>query len=160
MYSLTSSYPNLTIGLWNCNSIKKHKTEISKLLSQNYTFLCINETELAKKDNIHFNNYNITRNDRNSHGGGVLILSRIGIEFERLNNLDKFNLELVALKVKLKNSFINIITVYVPPRKSNQDKFIDSSTNYQLWSLLSSVVILIVIPNHGSALITTKTAFY
>ena len=60
---------NLTIAHWNCNSITSHKSDITQLLTKNFNFLCINETKLANKDNIHFPNYNITRKDRNCRDG-------------------------------------------------------------------------------------------
>jgi len=40
--------------------------------------------------------------------------------------LDKFGLELVAIKVKLKTEFFYLISLYIPPRTNSQDKYLDS----------------------------------
>lgn len=76
---------------------------------------------------IRFDNYNITRKEGNSRGGGVANLIRNDLDFERVGTLDKFGMELITIKVKLKNIFINVILIYIPPRITNQNKFLDQA---------------------------------
>ncbi len=117
---------NLVITHWNCNSIKRHKLEILNLTAKNQHFICINETKLSTSDSITFSNYEIIRKDRNRSGGGVAILARNDMQFESVSELDKFSLELVAIKVKLKTEFFYLISLYIPPRKNSQDKYLDA----------------------------------
>jgi len=121
-----SNNKNLTIGLWNCNSMKSHKDEIIDLINRNQTHIfCINETKLKHSINIDFNNHDIIRKDRNTNGGGVATILHTSIEHERVNTLDHFGLELIAAKIKLNNKYVHIINIYIPPRKSSDDKFLD-----------------------------------
>jgi len=131
----TTIIHNLTVARWNCNSIKAHKPEITQLLTKNHNFICLNETKLSDKDIINFPNYNISRKDRNIHGGGVAILTRTDMEIERVDTLDNYGHELIAIKVKLKSSFIHLICIYIPPRKTSQDKFLTQQFFDSLTSL-------------------------
>ncbi len=92
---------SLIISHWNCNSIKSHKPEIYSLINKKHNFICLNETKLSNSDNISFENYEIIRKDRNRRGGGVAILARTDMKFEKIDTLDSFGLELLAIKVKL-----------------------------------------------------------
>jgi len=70
--------------LWNCNSIKKHKDEITQILNQNNNHIFyLNETKLKASIKIEFENNEITRKYRNSNEGGVAILIHNSIEYER-----------------------------------------------------------------------------
>ncbi len=117
---------SLIISHWNCNSIKSHKPEIYSLINKKHNFICLNETKLSNSDNISFENYEIIRKDRNRRGGGVAILARTDMKFEKIDTLDSFGLELLAIKVKLKNESFNLISLYIPPRKTHQDIFLDT----------------------------------
>ncbi len=127
MDSLSSTInKNLTIGLWNCNSIKTHKEEIIELINRNQTHIfCINETKLKPSISIEFRGHDIIRKDRNARGGGVATILHSSIEHEIVNSLDHFGLELVAVKVKLNNKIVHIINIYIPPRKKADDIFLD-----------------------------------
>ncbi len=105
--------------------MKSHKPEIQSLISKLHHFICLNETKLSNNDNINYSNYEIFRKDRNRNGGGVAILARKDMQIESISELDRFGLELVALKVKLQSESFYLISIYIPPRKNNQDKFLD-----------------------------------
>lgn len=111
---------NLTIALWNRNSLKAHKEEIVELINRNKTHIfCINETKLKPNINTDFVNHEILRKDRNAKGGGVATILHSSIEHERISSLDHFELELIAVKIYL------IINIYIPPRKKSDDRFLD-----------------------------------
>ena len=136
MIDTTNTFNNFTIGLWNCNSIKKHKAEIMRILNKKKLHIfCINETKLNSNETMKFDDYNIMRTDRNSRGGGVATLIHNNLSYEKINNLDSFGFELIATKVKLKNIYLNIINVYIPPRKNNHDIFFCSEFFEKLKSL-------------------------
>ncbi len=119
---------NLTIGLWNCNSLKTHKEEIIHLINRSKTHIfCINETKLKPSINIDFENYDIIRKDRNANGGGVATLLHSSMEHERISSLDRFGLELIAVKVRINSKTVHIINIYIPPRKKADDTFLDEN---------------------------------
>ena len=132
---------NLTMGLWNCNSIKAHKNEIINLLTQtNANIFCINETKLKPAINIEFDNYQIVRKDRNANGGGVATLIHNDLEFEIISSLEHFGLELVATKVKLINTFIHLINVYIPPRKNSREKYFSNEFFQEIGSVMRTML--------------------
>ncbi len=131
---MTNTSMNLSVGLWNCNSLNKQKKTITNLLNTKISILCLNETKLKASSAVEFEHFEIIRKDRNAQGGGVATLVHESIEFERINCFDKFNLELVAIKVKLKHQFIYIINVYIPPRTKQTKNFLTEEFFTQLES--------------------------
>lgn len=104
---------------WNANSIDKEKQPIEEfeayIKQNNIQVVSINETKLADTDQLNIKNYNIIRKDRNSHGGGVAILINDQLEYEQLNDYDQYDLELLAIKVSIKNFSFTFLTLYLPP---------------------------------------------
>jgi len=105
---------------WNANSIDKHSQTIEELelfiLQNQIHLISINETKLSEADNININNYTIIRKDRTSNGGGVAIIIKKQINYEQLDLLEEFDLELIAIKVTLNAHTFNFITLYLPPQ--------------------------------------------
>lgn len=114
----------LLIGHWNCNSTKSKEQIFNKFLSENnFDIFCLNETKLSNDSKISIDNYNIVEKNRNKRGGGVAILIKNSIKFEIIDVLDKYELELICVKIKTKNHAINIISIYNPPISTkNRDK--------------------------------------
>ena len=53
---------------------------------------------------LNINNYNLLHKTRdNNKGGGVAILIKSNIKFEVIDNLDKFNKEIIGIKIELIN---------------------------------------------------------
>ena len=106
------NYKNkLTIGHWNCRSVKNIKQILEYFLFDNsFDVFCLNETKL--KDNIQFKvqSYEFIGKNRQGNGGGVGILIKKGIDFEINNSFEKFNREIVSIKLKLFNSTLNVIS--------------------------------------------------
>ncbi len=149
---------SLIISHWNCNSIKSHKPEIYSLINKKHNFICLNETKLSNSDNISFENYEIIRKDRNRRGGGVAILARTDMKFEKIDTLDSFGLELLAIKVKLKTvAYIIAVVWYIFKTtlsfnglclKSNNFELtllnsINSFSYLSIWSIISELISLI-----------------
>ena len=108
---------------WNSNSIKSKYEEFVYFLEvHKLDIVSLNETKLCENDNFNIRNYQIIRFDRNSRGGGVAILISDKISYEQIGIFDKFNLELVAIKIRFKNSFINLISWYLAPQAPFPDK--------------------------------------
>ena len=119
---------------WNANSINKDTQPIEEfeafIKKNNIHIISINETKLASTDKIQISNYNIIRKDRNSQGGGVAIFINEQIEYQETDSFDEFNLELISIKVSIKNFQFNFLTFYLPPGAQLPDeKFFDKLSN-------------------------------
>jgi len=110
--------PNLRIAHWNSNSIKNKKHEFISFLNQhNPDLVSINETKLDSDANFGIHNYSIIRLDKSSRSGGVMVLIKEGIKFEQTDILDKFNLQLITIKISINQSNkFHFITMYLPPQ--------------------------------------------
>lgn len=148
---------NLTIGLWNCNSMKTHKKEIIDTMKWSKTHIfCINETKLKPSIKMELENYEIIGKDRNSKGGGVATLVHNTLEFERIKTLDHFGLELVAIKL-LNNKFIHIINIYILPRKTADENFLDEEFLLEVDKLMPYIICGDL---NSKSKKSTKMAFY
>lgn len=108
---------------WNCNSIKNKKIELKNFLNNyNPLIVSLNETKSDNIGDLVFKNYNVIRKDKNSRSGGVAILIKEGIRFEQSNIYDKFNLQLLTLKIFINptNQF-HFISWYHPPNEKLPD---------------------------------------
>jgi exonuclease III len=132
----TRSVDSLKIVHWNCNSIKNKKELLGKYLyryephvvSLNEIKLDIYEANLL----LRFDEYHSVvkcRNHSGTRGGGVAILVRTDIEYNRVNYFDNLDIELVAIKCSLHGKNVNILSFYNPP---------SSSIESDLWARLQS----------------------
>lgn len=102
---------------WNCNSIKSKYEEFLNFLEKNRpSLISINETKLSENDTFTVPNYHVIRSDRNSRGGGVAILINNKITYEQIGIFDKFNLEIICVKILFKKSpQLHFLSWYLPP---------------------------------------------
>ena len=108
---------------WNSNSIKNKYIEfISFLETQRPSIISLNETKLTDKDALDPPNYNVIRSDRNSRGGGVAILISNKIDFEQVGIFNKFNLEIVCIKIRYNSRILHFISWYLPPNAEFPEK--------------------------------------
>jgi len=89
---------------FNINGMGGKKALFSKFLDkQTPDICCVNE--VRTKRGMKFKGYNLERNDRkNKRGGGVLMLIKKGIEYERYTpNVVENGTELIAINVIAKD---------------------------------------------------------
>lgn len=120
--------PNLksiTLLNWNANGLlNKRNTLIHFLKNHSITIACITETHLVPGQTFKIPGYNCYREDRicQHAAGGVAIIIKKKLD-QSLISIPKLNdLELIAVKITLGNEYLNIISAYKPPKKTNQYK--------------------------------------
>ena len=123
---------NLTLGLLNVRSIFYKVTEVDILCNKHrFDILAINETWLnsnIEDSEISIPGYNILRNDRPTHGGGVAFYIKKEIKFKAREDIYKrHSLESCWIELSTKQGPLLIGTVYRPPSANNvyYDKFLD-----------------------------------
>lgn len=102
---------------WNAQSIANASkvTELELLLRERDIHVaCLQETYLGQGSKLYIPNYTIYRNDRPTHGGGVAILVRRGIQHELLNICDTHSIENIVVAIICHNKRIIISSVYSP----------------------------------------------
>ncbi len=129
------------IYLWNVNCLRTKIDEFNCLLNKKtIDIIALNETKLIMDDENSLINeyYNFICKYRNQHGGGVAFFIKKNINFEIIDDLDRFNLEILCIKISLNNEEVFIITCYNPPNqliKEDVLAFIDSNFQkiYFMW---------------------------
>lgn len=107
----------LNIISWNAQSISNgSKTaELERLLRErDIHIVCLQETYLNHNTKLYMPNYTIYRNDRTTHGGGVAILVKKGIQHELLRLCATVSIENIAIAVTFHNKRIIITSAYSP----------------------------------------------
>ncbi|ESN97338.1 hypothetical protein HELRODRAFT_178124 [Helobdella robusta] len=119
----SSSPPNeiLKIMQFNCNGIRKRRKELEHhLISNNIQIAAIQETKLSSPlKNIEFSNYTVYRRDRSGKkGGGLLMLIINSIQYDKkpLPSPNNDVIEQQGITIKVNNTMINIINIYIPPQ--------------------------------------------
>ncbi len=110
----------LKVAHINVRSLYPKIDEIRYLLADaSLDILCITEAWLDKTitdSQIKVNGYLVERNDRNRHGGGVVIYIRDTIDYDLREDLDHSNIESLWLQCKLSSdSHVLICALYRPP---------------------------------------------
>lgn len=108
---------HLNIISWNAQGISSGSktTELELILRErNIHVACLQETYLNHNSRLYVPGYTILRNDRPTHGGGVAILVKKGIQHELLNLRDTVNIENIAVAINLHNRRIIITSAYSP----------------------------------------------
>ncbi|CAF1102786.1 unnamed protein product, partial [Brachionus calyciflorus] len=151
---------NHNFDAMNDESLRNKKLLLENFLKDNYfDIFCLNETKLTDSCKIEFSNYKSLYKNRNSRGGGVGILIRNGIEFEVVECFNRFNLEILAVKVKLKNCSIHIIAWYLPPDNTINKEF--NSIPESLFNSLSQIGSFVLVGDlncHSSKWFCSKTS--
>lgn len=105
----------LRIVQCNCQGLlnKKDFAQIF-LKSFNVSIFCVNEVHT--KSPISFDDYITIRNDRSDRrGGGVAIFVHNSLTINDFNSITVNNIEIAYVDIKLKKSFLRIVTCYCPP---------------------------------------------
>ena len=110
------------MGSLNIASLTKHLDELKVLMANEpLEILAINESRLdisIPDFHIDINGYNLIRRDRNRNGGGVCVFIRKSIEFKHRTDLEKLELEMIALSIKKPNSKAFLVTAWYRPPNS------------------------------------------
>ena len=124
--------PNVSIKICHLNiqSIVPKIDELKHFLATNSVSVCsVNETWLTKSKNLTIPNYNIVRKDRDSKGGGVLLLIHKSILFEEIQIQTNPELEVAIIKLpKITSDQKDLIlaTYYNPPQEVVDLSLLDS----------------------------------
>jgi exonuclease III len=114
------------ILLWNCNKIENKIDELFYTLDkENIDIICLNETKLEKDFEaaiLNHPNYNYVVKSRNKFGGGVSIIIKKHIKYEEIEEINKFEVELICIKIKINKKEVFVITYYNPPNKKDIDR--------------------------------------
>ena len=127
--SSLNTYSGLNILQWNCNGLLAHQNEFKNYLSVNkdkYDIICLQETFLKPGKHFTVPGYIIIRQDRiENNKGGVLtmikkILKYVHCSTELHSRVDS-PIEYIKVDVKLLNSRLKIVNMYIPPDKDFGD---------------------------------------
>ena len=118
-----SDHPkNLIIGHYNVNSIRHKIYEITPLLEEQlFDILAIAETKIDDSfphSQFHVPNYKLHRQDRNSHGGGIMIYVNDSIPHRLLKeHSGEFEgIDFLTLEITVKSYKWILVYIYRPPR--------------------------------------------
>ena len=93
--------------------------EIHHLITKNdFDILGVNETWLSDAVSDHelkLPGYDILRNDRNRHGGGVCLYIKDTIQYHRRSDIDETTTESIWIRCPNKQDTVNIAVIYRPP---------------------------------------------
>lgn len=107
----------LQIMHWNAQGITTPSAIIQLerfLFEKQIDIFLINETFLNPGHKFKVNNYKIYREDRPSHGGGVLIGVRRDIPHQRLEKFPTITIENISIIINLNNHPVRITSAYSP----------------------------------------------
>jgi hypothetical protein len=114
------------IVLWNCNKIENKIEELFYTLdNEDIDIIALNETKLEKNYEasiLNHPNYNYVVKSRNKYGGGVSFIIKKNIKYEVIEDLNKFEVEAICVKLIIKNKEVYVITYYNPPNGKDIDK--------------------------------------
>lgn len=130
---MSANNDQLNVISWNAQSIANNSNvfELDLLLrDHNIHVACTQETYLHNKSKIHFEYYNLYRNDRLTHGGGVAIAFKRDIGHRLLNITDTATIENISVAIDINGREFMITSAY-SPHHSNQ--FTDGQGNVDFW---------------------------
>lgn len=103
----------------NIHSISNKSKQIilnDHLIRNKIDVMSLNETFLNKKLKFELDNYSLIRKDRNSkRGSGVAFLIKNEIPFDEIPLENTGEIEAIAVKLNINNSYILAISCYAPP---------------------------------------------
>lgn len=110
----------LNVMFWNAQGMWSKKRELYEFLGEEYIDIaCICETHFSDKTGqINFPGYNIVRQDRPTHMGGLLTLVKEGIPFRTLTTSPTSLLEHIPILI---NNNMVIINTYLPGSARRSD---------------------------------------
>ena len=123
---------SFTLIHWNCNSINNKIGEFKQFCyNKKPHIISLNEKKVTNDRAsylLQIDNYILvhkSRSDFKNGAGGVALLVRKDIKFGDCKILDALNLEVSAIKVKINNKEINIVSYYNPPNQKINDKIFE-----------------------------------
>lgn len=120
---------NFSIIQWNARSLFDKKEELLSFASViNVDCFIICETWLKENQNFSMSGFVISRFDRPSRGGGVLIAIKKNLFIKNLE-LKSDKIECTGIQVLLNNKPISIASVYVPPGRAIYTADLDNLFN-------------------------------
>lgn len=108
----------ISITSWNAQSVRpndKYAELCTFIHHHSPDVVSIQETFLSENTRFFIPNYRVFRSDRDTHGGGVLLMVKSNIKANKLPDLRLTAIETVAVELEIPNSQpITIVAVYVP----------------------------------------------
>lgn len=110
---------DLNIGQINIRSINCNIDLLrGEVANNNLDIIILQETWL-KNDNFNFGmNFHLEASNRQDGYGGVAIAIKSNLIYDRIILLDLSPIEIIMIKVKYQNSYIHLISLYIPPNIS------------------------------------------
>ncbi len=142
---------NPIIAHLNINSIRNKFCELKDLITtSSLDIVVISETKIDNtfpSSQFQIPGYKTPyREDRNAHGGGLLVYVKNSIKSKRSNNLEDSQIENICLEINLKNQKWFLVATYNPPNSSNEYfqnsliKIIDeASLNYENFIIIGDL---------------------
>ena len=109
--------PNLKIIQWNARSLYPKITEFKNLImKEEPDIVTINESWLNPTKKFQFKGYKVFRNDRDTKGGGVLIMTKekYQVTEQKIKPFQGGVTEVISVKLKTQNGWSSIMTMYNP----------------------------------------------
>ena len=114
-------------------SVKLDEMYSMLVLENQFDIICVSETWLDSSISdaeVELYGYQLFRNDRNRHGGGVAIYAHNSLPVKKSTNVENFDIECVAVELKLNTKRFIILSCYRPPSSRSEGKeFIENFQN-------------------------------
>ena len=142
---------NPIIAHLNINSIRNKFCELRDLItSSSLEIVVLSETKIDytfPTGQFQIPGYREPyREDRNAHGGGLLVYVKNSIKSKRINNIEDKQLENICLEINLKKQKWFLLATYNPPNASNEYfqnshiKIVDkASVNYENFIIIGDL---------------------
>lgn len=115
---------NLVICSWNANNVKGKISQVTEFLFRyKIDVFLVNETKLKGEETIKISGYNSMTKNRDNGAGGVAIIIKEGIPYERIDIKRQISLEYICVRLR---SNLHIVGVYNRPLNHFTDGDLDS----------------------------------
>ena len=102
---------------WNAQGITNPASilELEQVLHhKKIDIIFINETFLKTNHKFKLTNFKVYREDRRTHGGGVLIAIKNSVPHERISMFQTSNIENISIIIKINNRHVRFTSAYSP----------------------------------------------
>lgn len=110
---------------WNCRSIMNKLDQLKKFIFNHdlhIDIILLNETWLDSNKNIRIPGYHIIRRDSDRPHGGVAIAISNRYDYNIIDTPSSYDFQNLLISVKLGNTIIEILCVYIPPPPNGKFK--------------------------------------
>lgn len=112
--------------LWNCDGIERKQQELSAYLqSMQIEIVCLTETRLGKHGKLRIQNYKVEEKRRNNAHGGVAVLVRTDVIYERIATGHPALSDIEAIAIRLSDNTV-VVAYYNSPQVKLQSKQLDA----------------------------------